>query len=73
MLSYIAPGDYTLLSGIITLNSVTTSVHRMIPIIDDDFQEPRENFEIVLTSQNDNCQVTSSPVPVYIMDNDSKL
>ena len=45
----------------------------MIPIIDDDLSEPDERFQIVLTSMNDNCEVTSSPIPVCIMDNDGNL
>ena len=44
----------------------------MIDIIDDVLCEPDERFEIVLTSLNDNCEVTSSPVPVLITDNDGK-
>ena len=73
MLPYIAPGDYTALAQIISLNNDTTSVGLMIPIIDDDLCEPDERFEIVLVSQNDNCAITSSPVPVYIIDNDGRL
>ena len=71
---YTAPDDYTALSRTITLDSDTTSVRLMIPIIDDDVLcEPDERFEIMLTSMDDNCEVTSSPVPVYITDNDRKL
>ena len=66
----VAPEDYTALSWIVTLDSVTTSVHLMIPINDDNLCEPDESFEIVLTSLNDNCVVTSSPVLVLITDND---
>ena len=73
ILPYTAPEDYTALSQTITLDSDTTSVHLMIPIIDDNLCEPDERFEIMLTSLNDNCEVTSSPVPVYIIDNDGRL
>ena len=69
----VAPDDYTAISQTITLDSVTTSVYLILPIIDDDLCEPRERFEIVLTSQNNNCAVTSSPVLVYIIDNDGKI
>ena len=69
----IAPGDYTSLSQTITLSSATTSVNLMIAIIDDDICEPDEMFEIMLTSMNDKCAITSSPVPVLIIDNDGEL
>ena len=72
MLSYIAPGDYTALTRIITLGSATTSVNITVDIDDDMFCEPDERFEIMLSSMNNNCAVTSSPVPVLIMDNDGK-
>ena len=68
----IAPDDYTALAQIITLDSVTTSVHLMININDDMLCEADERFEIMLTSLNDNCAVTSSSVPVYTVDNDGK-
>ena len=54
------------------LNSATTRVRLMISINDDDDDEPREEFSIALTSFSDICRITSSPVPVYIMDNDGK-
>ena len=73
MLSYIAPDDYTTLMRTITLDSATTSVHLIVNITDDMLCEPDERFEIMLTSRNDNCAVTTSPVPVYIVDNDGEL
>ena len=72
MLSYIAPGDYTTLAQIITLDSITTSVNLTIDIVDDMLSEPDERFEIVVTSSNNCCRVISSPVPVLIIDNDGK-
>ena len=68
----VAPNDYTALSRTITLNSTTTSVHLMIPIVDDNLCEPDERFEIMLSSRNNKCVVTSSLVPVLIIDNDGK-
>ena len=68
----VALNDYTALSQTITLDSVSTSVNLMIDIIDDVLCEPDERFEIVLTSMNDNCVVTSSPVLVLIIDNDGE-
>ena len=44
----------------------------MINITDDVFCEANERFEIILSSLNGSCIVASSPVPVYIMDNDGK-
>ena len=61
-----------MLTETITLDYINTSVHLEIAIYDDDLCEPSERFEIMLTSLNDNCNVTTSPVPVYIMDNDGK-
>ena len=55
---------------VLTLDSDTTSVQVLIPIIDDDLCEPDERFQITLTSMNDKCAVTSSPVPVLLIDND---
>ena len=67
------PDDYTALSQNITLDNVNTSVHLVVYIYDDNLCEPDEKFYIVLTSLNDNCYITSSPVPVYIIDDDGKL
>ena len=68
----IAPNDYTAHSQTITLDSVTTSAHFTITIVDDMLCEPDKRFEIVLTSMNDICVVTSSSVPVLIIDDDGK-
>ena len=35
-------------------------------------RETDEVFEIVLTSLDASCVITTSPVPVYIIDNDGK-
>ena len=69
----LAPADYTAVSPIITLDSVNTSEHCYINITDDMLCEADEMFEIVLTSLNDKCNVTSSPVPVFILNNDRKF
>ena len=44
----------------------------MIAIRDDNICEFDEMFLIMLTSLND-CAVTTSPVPVYIIDNDGRF
>ena len=69
----VTPDDYTAISQSITLDSDLTSEYLWIPIIDDYLCEADERFQIVLTSYNDSCVVTSSPVPVYIIDNDGKV
>ena len=69
----LAPDDYLALSQNITLDSGTPSKHLMISINDDMFSENEEEFEIILTSLNDNCAISSSPVPVLIIDNDGVL
>ena len=68
--SILAPDDYTAVQVNITLDSDTTIKHGYINITDDMLCEADEVFEIMLTSLNDNCVVTTSPVPVYIIDND---
>ena len=68
-----APDDYSTLSQTVTLDSVATSVHLTIDIVEDMLSEPDERFQIVLTSVNENCAVTRSPVPVVIIDNDGEL
>ena len=72
-LLYADPDDYAAVLRTIKLDSVNVSARLMIPIIDDNLCEPDERFEITLTSLNVDCAVTSSPVPVYIIDNDGEL
>lgn len=69
----VVPTDYDAISRIITLDSCTPSAHFMIGITDDILCDADERFEIILMSLNDSCTVTSSSVPVYIIDNDGKL
>ena len=70
----VAPDDYTAITLTISLDSDTISTRPiMIPIHDDDFDEPDESFEIMLTSLNDNCAVSRSTIPVLIIDNDGEL
>ena len=69
----LAPDDYLALSQNITLDSGNPSKHLMISINDDMLSETEEGFEIILTSLNDNCAISSSPVPVIIIDNDGRL
>ena len=68
----IAPADYITFSRVITLDSGTTSAHLTILIIDDLLCDADESFEILLTSLS-NCIITTSPVPVNIIDNDGRF
>ena len=67
----IAPDDYTAFTQTITLDHVTTSALIMIEVNDDMECENDEGFEIMLTSRNDGCTITRTPVPVNILDNES--
>ena len=70
ILSLLAPADYAALSQNIILDSITTSMQLTIDIDDDMLCEADETFMITVTSMNDSCIVTSSSVPVLIIDND---
>ena len=67
------PTDYTSLSQTIILDSIIISVSVMIDIADDVIFETDERFLITLISLNENCVATSSPVSVFIIDDDGKF
>ena len=70
---FVDPDDYTALSRRITLDSDTTSATLLIDINDDSLCESDKMFDILLRSLNDNCAVSSAPIPVFIIDDDGEL
>ncbi|MDO6473008.1 Calx-beta domain-containing protein [Maribacter sp. 1_MG-2023] len=53
----IEPDDYTSFTGTVTFNSTTNSVNIDVPIIDDSFIEPSEDFTITLSNIQSNINV----------------